>query len=160
MRTLARLAILVVGCLVVFKVVLLPIRVVGISMLPTYQNGKVDFVNRLAYWRKPIKRGDIVGVRIGADQAGIFSSGPSVMLLKRVIALPGEQVRIRGGVVYINGQPLDEPYIKLPREPWNRPPVTLRPEEYLVIGDNRSMTMEQHDFGEVRAQRIVGKILF
>jgi signal peptidase I len=171
LRTLVRLVILVVSSWILFTVVLLPVRIEGISMLPTYRSGKIDCVNRSAYWWRPIQRGDIVGVRYGRENrqtlAGSstpflkrLTSNPSVMLLKRVIALPGEQVGIQRGVVYINDQPLEEPYVKLPREPWNRPAVTLRPNEYLVIGDNRSMPMDQHEFGEVEAARIVGKILF
>ena len=106
--TLARLIVLVVTCFVVFRFILLPVRVEGISMLPTYQNGSVNFVNRLAYLRHEPQRGDVVGIRL-SDPSIMW---PSVMYLKRIIGLPGETVAFANGTVLINGQALDEPYEK------------------------------------------------
>ncbi len=146
-----RLVLLIALSWFTFGVVLIPIRIVGISMLPTYKNGSVNFVNRWAFLWKPIRRSDVVAVRY---------SGLHAMLLKRVVGLPGERIAIRKGIVYINGEELMEPYVKLPREPWYRREVTLRPFEYYVVGDNRSMPLNQHEQGEASAERIVGKILF
>ena len=81
---------------------------------------------------------------------------PSLMYLKRVIGLPGESVAFTGGVVYINGQALDEPYEKGDCD-WNLPPVKLGPTEYFVVGDNRSMPSQFHVFGKVERDHIVGK---
>ena len=145
--TLIRAAVLACLCFIVFKFVLLHIRVEGISMLPTYQDGSAHYVNRLAYvWRGP-QRGDVVGIRL----AGIH-----LMYLKRIVGLPGETVAFANGHVQINGEVLDEPYEKLPCD-WNRPPEKLGPDEYFVVGDNRSMPQENHTFGKVERDRIVGK---
>lgn len=145
--TLVRAAVLAALCFIVFKFVLLHIRVEGISMLPTYQDGSAHYVNRLAYvWRGP-QRGDVVGIRL----AGIH-----LMYLKRIVGLPGETVVFVNGNVQINGEVLDEPYEKLPCD-WNRPPEKLGPDEYFVVGDNRSMPQELHTFGKVERGRIVGK---
>ncbi|MGA3283435.1 MAG: signal peptidase I [Verrucomicrobiota bacterium] len=147
--TLARAAVLVVLCFVIFKFILLHIRVEGISMLPTYQDRSAYFVNRLAYlWHEP-RRGDVVSIRL----AGIH-----LMYLKRVIGLPGETVAFVNGLVLIDGQVLDEPYEKLPCD-WNLPPVKLGPDEYFVVGDNRSMPWQDHTFGKVERNRIVGKAI-
>ena len=151
--TLARLVVLVVACFVIFRFVLLPVRVEGISMLPTYQNGSVNFVNRLAYpWHGP-QRGDVVGIRL-SDPSIMW---PSVMYLKRVIGLPGETVAFVNGTVLINGKPLAESYEKNQDCDWNLPLVKLGPSQYFVVGDNRSMPSQYHEFGRVPRDHIIGK---
>jgi signal peptidase I len=152
--TLARLAVFVVACLVFFKFVLLPIRVEGISMLPTCRNGSVKFVNRLAYLWHPPRRGDVVGIRLSPP--GLMP--PSIMYLKRIIGLPGETVAFAHGRVLIDGRKLDEPYEKYECN-WNQPPVKLGPYEYYVVGDNRSMPPEDHVHGKVERDHIVGKAI-
>jgi signal peptidase I len=147
--TLARIGILVVTCFIIFKFALFPIRVEGISMLPTYRDGSVHLVSRTAYlWRGP-QCGDVVSIRL---------AGPHVMYMKRVIGLPGETVAFVNGQVLIDGQVLDEPYEKLPCD-WNLPPEKLGPNEYFVVGDNRSMPPEWHTFGKASRDRIVGKLI-
>src|SRR4051794_16935477 len=102
-RTLIRIVVWVVSCFVIAKFVLLPIRVEGVSMLPTYKENRVNFVNRLAYvWSKP-KRGDVVAIRL---------AGPSVMYMKRIVGMPGETVEFHAGNLFIDGQLLPEPYVK------------------------------------------------
>lgn len=151
--TLARIVILVVACVIVFPFILLPVRVEGISMLPTYRNGSVNFVNRLAYLRHGPNRGDVVGIRL-SDPSIMW---PSLMYLKRVIGLPGETISFVGGTIYINGQMLEEPYEKNHDCDWDLPPVKLGPTEYFVVGDNRSMPSQFHVFGKVESDHIVGK---
>ncbi len=85
-------------------------------------------------------------------------AGIHAMLLKRIIALPGETIAFADGHVLINGEILDEPYEKLPSD-WNRPPVTLGPDQYFVVGDNRSMSQRNHTHGICERNRILGKIL-
>lgn len=148
--TLVRVVIWVAAAFFIFRVVLLPVRVDGISMAPTYKNGGVNFIYRWSYARQHPLRGDVVSIRF---------AGPHVMLLKRIIALPGERMAIRRGIVYIDDQPLDEPYVKLFNPSWQQAEVTLKPDEYYVIGDNRSMRSDEHTHGRVEAGRIVGKVL-
>jgi signal peptidase I len=148
-NTLIRIAILIVVCVILFHFVLLPVRVDGISMLPTYKSGSINFANRLAYlWHEP-QRGDVVTVRF---------AGYHLMLMKRIIGLPGETVAFSNGTVFINGKPLDEPYEKKPGN-WTLPPKTLGPDEYYIVGDNRTMPWRDHTFGVVERYRIVGKVL-
>lgn len=145
-----RVVVLATLSFIIFKWVLLPIRAEGISMEPTYQSGSLNLVNRLAYrYRKP-ERGDIVGIRL---------AGPHLIYVKRIIGLPGEHLAIEHGQVYINGAPLNEPYVKN-RRGWDVPEVTLTPREYFVIGDNRGMRAADHSFGRVDVSRILGRVIF
>jgi signal peptidase I len=147
-RTLLRIAILAVVSFVVSKFVLLPIRVEGISMEPTYRDHRVNFVNRLAYEFHEPRRGDIVAIR---------TSDEHIMYLKRIIGLPGETVAFHNHHAVINGQMLDEPYVKHWAD-WERPPEPVGPDEYYVVGDNRSMDWDEHTQGLAKRERIVGKI--
>lgn len=149
-RTLVRAAALAVTAFVVFKFVLLPVRISGESMAPTYRDGQINCLNRLAYRWHPPRRGDVVGV---------MTSGPHNLFLKRIVGLPGETIAIHQGVVLINGRPLAEPYVQA-REPWEVPARELGPGEYFVIGDNRGMAQEAHTFGVARAHQIAGKVLW
>jgi signal peptidase I len=148
-RTMVRAAFLIAAAVIVFKFILLPIRVQGISMVPTYKNGGVNFVNRLAFlWHEP-QRGDVVAIRY---------AGENVMLMKRVVGLPGETVAFEGGRLVIDGHVMYEPYVKLPCS-WEVETKTMRPNEYYVVGDNRSMAPLDHEKGGAARERIVGKVL-
>lgn len=167
-RTLVRATVLAVVLFVVFRSVLLPVRIIGVSMEPTYKSNTINFVNRLAYVFGKPQRGHVVAVYYA--RAPEHSSthmtllrrvfaGPSVLLLKRIIALPGETIAITNGIVYINGEPLAEPYVKA-RAAWQLPPIKLAETEYFLIGDNRGMDQRDHEFGRAEANRIVGRILW
>jgi signal peptidase I len=149
--TLVRIAITTVLLVSFFKFVLLPIRVQGPSMLPTYDSRGVNFVNRLAFIRSEPRRGDVIAIRY---------SGTHTMLMKRVIGLPGETVEFHRGDVLIDGTKLPEPYItnKVFQGDWTLPPETLAADEYFVVGDNRSMPSADHTFGRAKRYRIIGKI--
>lgn len=151
-NTFIRVAVLVVVCFILFfsHLVLLPVKVSGISMLPTYKDRSFNLVNRLAYLRHEPQRGDVVCVRAYA--------GLHLMLIKRVIGLPGETVEFDHGRVLINGKPLDEPYEKWESD-WTIPPKKLSMDEYFIVGDNRTMRWQDHTFGKVERSRIIGKIL-
>ena len=148
-RTAVRILVLVVVCFVWFRFVLLPIKVQGMSMMPTYTENRVNFVNRVAYlFHKPI-RGDVVAIR---------TSGISIMYMKRIIGLPGETVEFHAGQAVIDGVILDEPYLKYNCD-WELPPKLLGADEWYVVGDNRSMPERDHEKGVATRRRIVGKVL-
>ncbi len=149
-RTLWRVLILAGLSYIVFGFVLLPVRIEGISMWPTYRDRQINFANRLAYaWREP-QRGDVICLQLAA--------GRHVMYLKRIIGLPGETVEFRGGRTYIDGQPLDEPYVRTECN-WDVPPKRLGAAEYYVVGDNRGMPAMLHEQGVMARHLIVGKPL-
>lgn len=140
-----------VGCaVVVFGWMLVPLRLSGISMLPTYTDGAFNFANRAAYWFRQPARGDVVAIRM---------AGASAVYVKRIIGLPGERIEIVEGTVTVDGEPLVEPTVTR-RASWNLAPVTLGADEFFVAGDNRSMRIEHHDLGRVRRSRIIGTLLF
>ncbi|HEU0291659.1 MAG TPA: signal peptidase I [Anaerolineales bacterium] len=123
------------------------VRVDGFSMNPTLQNGEYILVNRLAYKTGQPERGDIIVFSYPADEGQD--------LIKRVIGLPGETVTIGDGVVTINGQELQEPYIA-------QDPVYFGewkvPEGYLfVLGDNRNDSRDSHQWGLLPLENVIGK---
>jgi signal peptidase I len=149
-RTLVRTAVLVVFCFVLFKYVLVPIRVEGGSMLPTYREHGINFVNRLAYLFHEPRRGDVVAIALEA--------GEHVMYMKRIVGLPGDTVAFHKGRLFINGEPLDEPYVKL-RGEWEHESEPVGPHQYYFVGDNRDMPWDDHVHGRRERNRIVGKVL-
>jgi signal peptidase I len=138
-RTLLRAIITAAIVLLIFKFILIPIRVEGISMLPTYHERQLNFVNRLAYLFHEPRHGDVVSIR---------TTGKSIMYMKRVV----------GVQLLINGTVVPEPYLKLPSS-WDVAPRTLSPSEYYLVGDNRTMPPDWHSKGAVERRRILGKVL-
>jgi len=142
--TVFRLLLLIVTCLFVFKFVLCPIRVSGRSMEPTFYDGQIGVINLLAYHGKAPLRADIIAFRQAPD--------PHI-LIKRVIGLPGEQIAFHSGVVSINGNPIDEPYLTS-LGAWEWPEETLGDNVYFVTGDNRTVSQQYR----VQRGEILGKV--
>ncbi len=143
--TLFRLVVCYGVILFVFRVLLLPIAVVGTSMTPTYMDGDSNFVNRWPYSLHAPQRRDVVAVRVN----------PKTLYLKRIMGLPGETVSVRAGRLYINGKRLEEPYA-YSRVGLRFGEVKLGPNEYFIIGDNRPVTV----LGVIKRDQIVGKVVF
>ncbi|MCY3573471.1 MAG: signal peptidase I [Chloroflexi bacterium] len=129
----------------------------GHSMEPTFYGDDRLVVSRVHYLLSEPARGDIV----------VFNSlRPSeaargVMLIKRIIGLPGDTVMIRDRIVHINGVALDEPYIKEPCAYRCRDAEwSLGTDEYFVMGDNRNNSNDSRAFGLVPWRNIVGEVIF
>jgi signal peptidase I len=150
-RTLVRSLILAALCLVTFKFLFIPVRVDGGSMSPTYSDRGINLVNRMAYKRSAPRRGDVVAIWIGENSH-------SVVLMKRIVGLPGEAIGFQDGRVTVNGVLQDEPYVSYYSD-WNCKPVVCGPNEYFFVGDNRSMPIEDHFYGRAAAKLIAGKML-
>ncbi len=148
-RTLARVVIWIALGLLIPKFVLLPIRIQGISMMPTYHERGINVVNRLAYVLHPPRRGDVVAIKL---------AGEKLMYLKRIIALPGETLEFRHGRLFIDGHPVEEPYLKYSCR-WQHGPEKIGLGEYYVVGDNRSMDFGDHVQGKAWRSQILGKVL-
>lgn len=149
-RSLARGLAVAAILLAVSQFLFTPVRAHGISMFPTYGEGQLLLVNRLAYRLGPLRRGDVVAITLRSGQA---------VLVKRVIALPGERVRIEQGQVFVNGVALHEPYVRY-RVAWEVQETEIAPDEVFVIGDNRSMPERLHDFGRANRDRILGRLIY
>ncbi|HEX68070.1 MAG TPA: signal peptidase I [bacterium] len=117
------------------------------SMEPTLKPG--DKV--IAFKIKEIKRGDVVIFYHPEDKKEV--------MVKRVIGLPGEKIKIHGGKVYINGKPLEEPYIKEPPI-YDYPETKIPPGHYFLLGDNRNNSQDSSIFGPVPRELIFGKDIF
>lgn len=123
-------------------------RIDGDSMEPNLHNRQFLIISKLAYRFDEPKRGDIVVFRFPRD--------PSRDFIKRIVGLPGETVEIRRGQVFIDGQPLAEPYN--PRlGSYDAPPVTLGRDEVYVLGDNRNNSSDSHTWGPLPVANIIGK---
>ncbi len=128
----------------------------GPSMQPNLHAGQYLIISRLDYLFGDPQRGD-VAVFQAPDKD---PSEPR--LIKRVIGLPGETVTVSGDDVFIDGQKLDQPYFILrpctrncQEQTW-----TLGPDEYIMLGDNRSDSRDSRSFDQVDRSLIVGKAVF
>lgn len=133
-----------------------PFYVKGASMEPSFYDKEYLIIDELSYRFQDPLRGAIVVFRYPLD--------PSQYFIKRVIGLPGERVRINGGQVTIfnaentDGLTLDESAY-LPRAfTTGEKTVTLRADEYYLLGDNRSASMDSRVFGPVKRKLIVGRV--
>lgn len=150
-------------------------RVEGASMEPTLQNGQYLLVNKAIYFRINLKtvhkflpfihpgdnperylfraprRGDIIVFRA--------PESPGRDFIKRIIGVPGDVVEVRGGVVYVNGEPLKENYIADPPT-YQYPPTEVPPRTYWVLGDNRNNSDDSHHWGPVPEGNIIGQAWF
>ncbi len=140
-----RLTGVVVVSVVVFGVLLRPCVIDGASMVPTYPEHGFTFCLRFKYWFSPPKVGDVVVIRYTNR----------VYYLKRVVAVAGDVVEFRRGVLYVNGKPQYEPYVRYVSD-WELPPRKVEPGHVYVVGDNRSMPLEEHQFGQVSLGKIIG----
>jgi signal peptidase I len=123
------------------------VRVDGFSMQPTLEDNELVLVNKMAYWLGQPKHGDIVVFR--------YPVNPSEDLIKRVIGLPGDVVKIQDGKVYINGLGVSEPYIAAAPEYFGEWVV---PEGQLfVLGDNRNDSLDSHEWGVLPFENVIGK---
>ncbi len=143
-RTLNWLLLVLVLVLATRKWIGMPALVFGTSMAPALQPGQIVLVHKLAYlWHEPA-RGDIVCIWTGSD-----------LLLKRIIGLPGEEVALRKGKLYVGGRRVQEPYV-VHRAPLEVAPGKIPANSFAIIGDNRPGTI----LAVVNRERIVGKLLW
>ncbi len=119
----------------------------GNSMQPNFETGQYVLVDRLSYLLGAPARGDVVVL--------ISPEAPHDDLIKRVIGLPGETVTVEAQQVWVDGEPLDEPYIQT--APRYTGTWALGPDEYFVLGDNRNNSHDSHAFGPVERQSLVGR---
>lgn len=123
------------------------VRVDGVSMRPTLENGEFVLVNKMSYRFADVDRGDIIVFH--------FPVNPDEELVKRVIGLPGDRVSIQAGVVYVNGQLLNEPYIA--DVPSYSGEWDVTDGQFFVLGDNRNNSNDSKDWGLLPFDKIVGK---
>jgi signal peptidase I len=130
-----------------------PVKVEGTSMAPLLSDQERIFINKFVYRFEAIHRGDVVVFWYPLDRSKSF--------IKRVIALPGETVTIRQGVVTVNGVVVPEPYVPPQYEDVSDyGPTRVPADSYFVMGDHRISSNDSRVFGPVPSQFIYGRAVF
>lgn len=151
------------------------------SMLPTLQINDRLIIDKISYSFSEPKRGDII---VFHPPAGLKNNKMKEALIKRIIAVAGEKIEIKNdGIVYVNDQPLAETYIASPEQPeafltldskhqtttlnvcppnqrFLTQPITVPPESYIVMGDNRKNSYDSRCWGLVHRSDIIGQAVF
>lgn len=134
----------------------------GDSMAPTYKQGDIVLVNKISYRFKNPKRNDIVVFDVNLLDTENLNAEPRYTL-SRIVGMPGETIQIKDGVLYIDEEKMDSPYIK---ESILQPgveiePVKLGQKEYFVLGDNCNFSQDSRvaNIGNIKKDAILGKIL-
>ena len=148
LRSIAALALAVFVGLMLRSFVVGFTFVAGDSMNDTLMTGDVALLSRWDYLLGEPQRGDIAQLEL-EQRGGLY--------LKRVIGLPGETVEITDGVVYIEGRPLNEPYVTPSEDDYY---IELGWDEYFVLGDNRAVSYDsrEEDFGAVSIGCFRGRV--
>lgn len=128
------------------------------SMLPTLKIGDRLIIEKISLEVKglgDIQRGDIVVFKPPAS----VQTEDNIPFIKRVIGLPGETISINKGTVYIDGEPLNEPYI-FEKPAWDFKPYVVPDNMVFVMGDNRNNSNDSRYWGPLPVQNIIGKAEF
>jgi signal peptidase I len=146
-------SVLIAVILIVF--IYQPVKVEGTSMQPTLVDQERIFINKFTYHfgLGDIQRGDMVVFWFPLDQTKSY--------IKRVIAVPGDMVRIEAGTVFVNGQELNEPYVPeefRDRVSYEEQQVPV--DQYFVLGDHRNSSSDSRTWGFVKRDAIYGKAVF
>jgi signal peptidase I len=134
-------------------------RVYGQSMEPNLHTDQRLIVEKLSYNRylrqylqlQGPQRGDVVVIRLDSQNGEL--------LIKRIVGLPGDLVEIHDGQVFVNGQPLLEPYLTGVTSGFYGPTI-VPPLHIFVLGDNRSFSNDSRNFGTIPLKNVIGKAWF
>jgi len=136
-------------------------EVFDVSMQPAYREGDYILVNRLAYLFQAPERGDLIAFYSAGSGhpllANPFSPEYSSQYIKRIIALPGDTVEVKGRVVFVNSRPLSEPYLQEPPL-YSFAEITVPAGSYFVLGDNRNCSDDSHRGWFVPSEDVIGRI--
>lgn len=176
LREIAETVILALLIFLLVRAVVQNFQVEGSSMNPTFEHEWYVLVNKSLYWeinldtvskfipfvdpgddptrylfRGP-KRGDVVVFR----SPTVPEDAPERDFIKRIIGLPGETIEVHDCTVFIDGLPLDEPYID-ERPRYTHEPETIPPDHYFVLGDNRNNSSDSKNWGPLPKENLIGQ---
>jgi signal peptidase I len=149
-------SVLIAVVLIVF--IYQPVKVEGTSMEPSLTDQERIFINKFTYrfGFGSVARGDTVVFWYPQDTSKSY--------IKRVIGVPGDRIRVEGGLVYVNGTPLDESYVppeNRDSNSWRDGEEQVVPEgKYFVLGDHRNQSSDSRMWGYVPRENIYGKAVF
>lgn len=157
----AEVALVAIGAVFLIRTFLIqPFLVSGASMVPNFTNGDYLLIDELSYRFRGATRGEVVVFHYPKDESTYF--------IKRVVGVPGDRVAIHDGKVTItNTEHPDSVTLAEPYLPANTPTIVrpggqgefaLKPDEYLVLGDNRSYSFDSRDWGILKAGEVVGLV--
>jgi signal peptidase I len=151
LQYIARSLLVIPGLFIFINLTTVRFVVDGVSMEPALQTGQYLLVSRVHYLFAAPQRGDLAVFH--------YPNDPQRDYIKRIVGLPGEQVELRNQQVFIDGQPLPEPYLNRPCSPglcsdgvWQ-----LDANSYFMMGDNRNRSSDSRGFGAVARNYLVGK---
>ncbi len=121
----------------------------GSSMAPRIHDGDRILIDHFSYMFSGVGHGDIVVLKYPLD--------PTVDYIKRVIGLPGDEVVLEKGRVWVNGELTDEPYVDSP-DRLSRMRLRVKPAHFFVLGDNRRRSCDSREFGLVPQDYVRGKV--
>jgi signal peptidase I len=149
--------------LVVYLFFMQPHQVNGQSMVPNFISGEYVLTDKVSYRVGEPTRGDVAVFHAPEDAQ--CPAGTGCDFIKRVLGVPGDTIEVRNDSIIVNGSPLSEPYI--PEEYETMPGayskdrvITLGPDEYFMVGDNRPYSSDSRAWGPVNKSEIVGKAFF
>ena len=141
---------LLVIIIILFKIFIFNfILVKGDSMNPKYKNNDFMFLNKIIYSFKPIRRGEVIVLKYRNND-----------LIKRVIGLPNDKIKVENGKLYINNKEVKENYINSYTASYDFDEITLKDNEYFVMGDNRYNSYDSRNFGTIMKNNIIGRVEF
>jgi signal peptidase I len=150
LRDIVETMVLVAVAFLVVNALIGRFRIEQVSMQPNLHEGEYVIVDKVSYALRQPERGEIVVLK--------NPNRGQPDLIKRLIGLPGETIEVRGGQVFIDSQPLVEPYINPPMG-LEQAPLALEADQYFVMGDNRSNSEDSRRFGARPGGDIVGRAL-
>lgn len=149
------------GAIVLSGRILNPVRVVGVSMEPTYKNGQLLFTSTSVKPEK-IKYDSIVIYDVPQPQ-GLLPGDevPYKMVIKRVVGLPGDVIQISDGILFRNGVPIkEETFEPMDEAGLAARPITLKEGEYFCLGDNRNESGDSRKTGPVSIEHITHIVIW
>lgn len=144
--------------IVMYLFILQPNQVRGASMEPTFLSGDYILTSKITYKLRTPERGDVV----------VFKSpkNKDIDYIKRVIGLPGDTVVVRNSEVFVNDTLVPETYIAAKTNLWDggflveNVPITVAPDHYFVMGDNRPRSSDSREFGTITVDDIIGYVFY
>lgn len=144
--------------LFVYLLILQPHKIKGASMEPNFHDGEYLLTDKVSYRLGEPGRGDVIVFKAPPDYKDEF--------IKRIIGLPGEEIKVQGGKIYINGRELEEGY--LPNDARILPGrfseegqvITVPAGSYYVLGDNRDHSLDSRNLGPIERQYVTGRAWF
>jgi len=144
---------LFLAAILLFRVfVLEPHSVSGSSMDNTFKNKDYVLVDKISYRFESPQKGDVIVFNPPA------AAENTERFIKRIIATPGDVIEVAGGITYINNKPVTEKFVTYTSNK-NSAPLTLKDNEYFVMGDNRNVSYDSRYWGPITKDEIQGRVL-